>query len=45
MGALSSGNVRVSLHRGTTDDEVTRFLDVLPAAIATVRAELGATDL
>ena len=30
MGVLSHGNVRVSLHRGTTEDEVDRFLAVLP---------------
>ena len=30
MGALSQGNVRVSLPRGVADGDVTRFLDVLP---------------
>src|SRR5213596_579819 len=30
MGALTSGNIRVSLHRDTTDAEVDEFLAVLP---------------
>ena len=45
MGALTSGNVRVSLHAGTTDAEVDEFLAVLPEAVAEVRAELGAAGL
>jgi cysteine desulfurase len=45
MGALTSGNIRVSLHEGTTDDEVDAFLRVLPDAVAEVRAELGAAGL
>jgi cysteine desulfurase len=45
MGALTSGNIRVSLHRDSTADEVDAFLAVLPDAIAEVRAELGATGL
>jgi cysteine desulfurase len=40
MGALTSGNVRVSLHRGTTPGEVERFLQVLPEVVAEVRAQL-----
>jgi len=43
MGALTSGNVRVSLHHATTDAEVDEFLRVLPRTVADVRAELGAT--
>ncbi|MCA1221961.1 cysteine desulfurase family protein, partial [Streptomyces sp. 8L] len=42
MGVLSEGNVRVSLPRGTERAEVERFLDVLPRAVATVRAQLDA---
>ncbi|MEU9850621.1 aminotransferase class V-fold PLP-dependent enzyme [Streptomyces sp. NPDC047985] len=42
MGVLSEGNVRVSLPRGTTDEDVDRFLDVLPRAVAEVRKRLGA---
>jgi cysteine desulfurase len=42
MGALTSGNVRVSLHHATTDAEVDEFLDALPGVVAEVRADLGA---
>ncbi len=45
MGALTSGNVRLSLHRGTTEAEVDEFLAVLPEVVAEVRAELGAAGL
>jgi cysteine desulfurase len=41
MGVLSHGNVRVSLHHGTTADEVDRFLAVLPGIVAGIRAEAG----
>ncbi|MFE4794597.1 cysteine desulfurase/sulfurtransferase TusA family protein [Streptomyces sp. NPDC056708] len=42
MGVLSEGNVRVSLPTGTADEEVERFLDVLPRVVAEVRERLGA---
>jgi cysteine desulfurase len=45
MGVLTHGNIRVSLHPGVRDDDVTRFLAVLPAIVADVRAEAGVTDL
>lgn len=45
MGALTSGNVRVSLHHATTEADVDSFLAVLPGVVAAVRAELGATGL
>lgn len=45
MGALTHGNVRVSLHRGTTDQDVDRFCDVLPAAVAQLRRLAGAAGL
>lgn len=45
MGALTSGNLRVSLHRDTTEAEVDEFLAVLPQVVAEVRAELGAAGL
>lgn len=45
MGALTSGNLRVSLHRDTTEAEVDEFLAALPAVVAEVRAELGAAGL
>jgi cysteine desulfurase len=41
MGVLSHGNVRVSLHRGTTEAEIERFLGVLPGVVAALRAEAG----
>lgn len=40
MGVLTEGNVRVSLPPDCTDADVDLFLDVLPAAVAGVRAEL-----
>jgi cysteine desulfurase len=45
MGALTSGNVRVSLHAGTTEAEVDEFLAVLPDVVGELRAELGAAGL
>ncbi|MGW0826461.1 aminotransferase class V-fold PLP-dependent enzyme [Streptomyces sp. NPDC002845] len=42
MGVLSEGNVRVSLPPGTAEEDVERFLDVLPGAVAAVREKLGA---
>jgi cysteine desulfurase len=45
MGALTGGNIRVSLHRDTTEDEISAFLAVLPGVVADVRAELGAAGL
>jgi cysteine desulfurase len=41
MGVLSHGNVRVSLHRGTTEQDVDRFLAVLPPIVAQIRTEAG----
>jgi cysteine desulfurase len=45
MGALTSGNVRISLHHASTDADVGAFLAVLPEVVAGVRAQLGATGL
>ncbi|GAA0244424.1 cysteine desulfurase/sulfurtransferase TusA family protein [Cryptosporangium japonicum] len=45
MGVLSHGNVRVSLHSGTTEAEVERFLTELPAIVAELRATAGVTGL
>ncbi|MFI5682523.1 cysteine desulfurase/sulfurtransferase TusA family protein [Streptomyces sp. NPDC051636] len=42
MGVLSEGNVRVSLPPGTAEEDVERFLSVLPGAVAGVREKLGA---
>jgi cysteine desulfurase len=45
MGVLSHGNVRVSLHRDSTGEQVDRFLAELPGIVATLRAEAGAVGL
>jgi cysteine desulfurase len=45
MGVLSHGNVRVSLHRETTETEVDRFLAALPGIVTALRAEAGVVDL
>ncbi|MFF7310998.1 aminotransferase class V-fold PLP-dependent enzyme [Streptomyces sp. NPDC008137] len=42
MGVLSEGNVRVSLPLGVAEEDVERFLAVLPRAVAAVREKLGA---
>ncbi|MEV6049579.1 aminotransferase class V-fold PLP-dependent enzyme [Streptomyces sp. NPDC052107] len=42
MGVLTEGNVRVSLPTGTAEEDVERFLAVLPGAVAGVREKLGA---
>ncbi|WP_193609345.1 aminotransferase class V-fold PLP-dependent enzyme [Nocardioides lijunqiniae] len=41
MGALTHGNVRLSLARDTSPEEVERFLAVLPGAVAEIRADVG----
>jgi cysteine desulfurase len=45
MGVLSHGNVRVSLHRDTTEPEVDRFLTLLPDVVSRLRAEAGVVGL
>ncbi len=45
MGVLTHGNVRVALDRSTTAADVERLIEVLPEAVATVRAELGVSGL
>lgn len=45
MGVLTHGNVRVSLHRGTTSEDVERFLAVLPGVVESVRRAGGALGL
>lgn len=45
MGVLTHGNVRVALDRSTSEADVDRFLDALPAAVARVRAALGVEGL
>ena len=41
MGVLSHGNVRISLHRDTTDADVDQFLAVLPEIVQRIRTEAG----
>ncbi|WP_295657818.1 cysteine desulfurase family protein [uncultured Nocardioides sp.] len=41
MGALTHGNVRLSVGRDTTDADVTRFLTALPEVVATLRGRVG----
>jgi cysteine desulfurase len=41
MGALTHGNVRVSLTRDTTEEEVEAFLETLPDVVARIRARAG----
>ncbi|RKF28352.1 cysteine desulfurase family protein [Micromonospora globbae] len=45
MGVLSHGNVRVSLHRETSEADVERFLAELPGIVADLRAEAGVVGL
>ncbi len=45
MGALTQGNLRVSLPSGVREQDVDRFLAVLPGVVARVRATLGAEGL
>jgi len=41
MGALTHGNVRVSLTRDTTEADVDGFLAALPEVVADIRSDLG----
>lgn len=41
MGVLTHGNVRLSLARTTSEDEVDRFLATLPDVVRRIRAEVG----
>lgn len=41
MGALTHGNVRVSLTRDATDADVDAFLAVLPGIVSEIRADTG----
>jgi cysteine desulfurase len=45
MGALTQGNLRLSLPSGVREDDVDRLLAVLPRVVAEVRANLGAEGL
>lgn len=41
MGALTHGNIRLSLSRTTSRDDVERFLAVLPGVVADLRGRVG----
>ena len=45
MGVLTHGNVRLGLHAGVTEADVTGFLDTLPPIVAALRAQVGANEL
>ena len=45
MGVLTHGNLRVSLSRTTTAEDVERFLAVLPGVVARLRDEAGTGGL
>ncbi|MFP5218344.1 MAG: cysteine desulfurase family protein [Actinomycetes bacterium] len=45
MGVLTHGNVRVSLHRDTTAEDVERVLAVLPGVVAQLRRDAGVEGL
>ncbi len=45
MGALTHGNVRISLHGGVTEADVDRFMTVLPQTVAALRATAGTGTL
>ena len=45
MGALTQGNVRISLPFGVTDETVDGFIEALPRVVSDVRAMLHADDL
>jgi cysteine desulfurase len=45
MGVLSQGNIRVSMHRDTTAEDIKRFLDVLPPVVASLRHATGTAEL
>ena len=41
MGALTHGNVRLALHRDTTEADVDAFLEVLPRVVGQLRGRIG----
>jgi cysteine desulfurase len=45
MGVTTHGNIRISLHPATSEAEVTRFVQVLPATVARLREEAGVSGL
>jgi cysteine desulfurase len=45
MGVLTHGNIRISLHRGSTEDDVERLLGELPGIVAELRTRAGVVGL
>lgn len=45
IGALTHGNVRISVGRDTTDADIDRLLGTLPRVVAALRAEAGVAGL
>ena len=45
MGVLSHGNLRLSLHRGTTEADVAALLAVLPEVVGAIRESAGVVGL
>ncbi|MDQ1699201.1 MAG: cysteine desulfurase [Frankiaceae bacterium] len=45
MGVMTHGNVRLGLHAGVTDADVTAFLEALPPIVAGLRQQSGASGL
>lgn len=41
MGALTHGNVRLSVGRGVTEQQVRDFLRALPEVVASLRSRVG----
>ena len=42
MGALTHGNLRIGLHPGVSDDDITRFVTTLPRVLEDVRRSMTA---
>lgn len=45
IGALTHGNLRISLGPDSTESDVDHLLEILPGAVAELRAEAGVADL
>jgi cysteine desulfurase len=41
MGALTHGNLRIGLHPGVGEEDIRRFIGLLPTVIADVKSEMG----
>ena len=45
MGALTHGNIRITIDHDVTDHDIDRFCQVLPSAVLAVRTQMGVTGL